>query len=97
MVNNKKIKREKEKKYPVYRTKAERIAEVRLLISKLAELKLSMDYSPIKQFYELLSKYINEGERIIVNIPFPEINKRIEGVLPINKLEESTIRLTNEK
>ena len=97
MVNNKKNKREKENKCPVYRTKAERIAEVRLLISKLAELKLSIDYGPIKQFYELLSKYINKGERIIVNIPFPEINKRIEGVLPINKLEESTIRLTNEK
>lgn len=97
MVNNKKVKREKEKKYPVYRTKEERIAEVRLLISKLAELKLSMDYGPIKQFYELLAKYINKGERIIVNIPFPEINKRIEGVLPINKLEEPTIRLTNEK
>ena len=51
----------------------------------------------IKQFYKLLARYISDGERIIVNIPFPEISKRIEGILSVNKLEEVTIRLKNEK
>ena len=41
-------------------------------------------------------KYIKTGERIIVNIPFPEINKRIEGVLAINTKEEVAIRLKCE-
>ena len=38
-------------------------------------------------------KYINDGERIIINIPFPEIKKTIEGVLAINIKEEVAVRL----
>ena len=90
-------KRQKEKKIPIYRNKEERKEEVKILINKLAELQISSEYDAIKQFYKLLAKYISDGERIIVNIPFPEISKRIEGILPVNKLEEVTIRLKNEK
>ena len=42
-------------------------------------------------------EYINEGERITVNIPFPEINRRIKGILAISKREDVTIALLNEK
>ena len=42
-------------------------------------------------------KYIREGQTIIVNIPFPEINKRIEGILPASVNEECGIRLRCEK
>ena len=44
-----------------------------------------------------LKEYISEGERLIINIPFPEINRRIKGVLAINKSEEVVIGLLNEK
>jgi len=42
-------------------------------------------------------EYISKGERIIINIPFPEINRRIKGVLAINKTEDVTVALMNEK
>ena len=40
---------------------------------------------------------MEQGERILINIPFPIMNKRIEGVLAINKNEEVAIRLKYEK
>ena len=50
-----------------------------------------------KEGIEKFKEYISEGERLIVNIPFPEINRRIKGVLAINKKEDVTIALINEK
>lgn len=64
---------------------------------KLNELKLNNNYEPIQKLYRLFKIYIENGDRLIINIPFPEINKRIEGVLSINKNEEVTIRLKYEK
>ncbi len=98
MVNNKKHKKEKkEKKEPIYRSLEERKEEVRKLINKLDELQLTTDYDAIKQFYDLMFKYIRTGERILINIPFPEMKKRIEGVLAVNICEEVAIRLKYEK
>lgn len=95
-MSNKKIKNKKHKTEPLYRTFEERKSEVRKLIEKIKELNLTLDYKPIQEFYNLMFKYIKTGERIIVNIPFPEINKRIEGVLAINTKEEVAIRLKCE-
>ena len=67
------------------------------IIEKLEELHLSIDYEPIKQFYDIMFNYIRTGERIIVNIPFPQMNKRIEGVLATNIREEVALRLKYEK
>lgn len=97
MVNNKKIKKEKNNKIPTLRTKQQRQLEVQTIIHKLSEIQLNNQYEPIKKLYAIMKVYIDQGERILVNIPFPEINKRIEGVLAINQLEEVTIRLKNEK
>lgn len=97
MVNNKKSKVKKEKVKVVYRTKQERKEEVNNIINKLTELQLSTEYEAIKKLYKTMFEYINNGDRIIINIPFPEINKRIEGILPINKLEQGTLRLKHEK
>ena len=80
---------------PVFRTKDERKSEVKQIIKKLRELQLSNNYEPIQKLYNIMHKYINEGERIIVNIPFPEINKNIEGVLPVNIKEQVVVKLTN--
>jgi hypothetical protein len=51
----------------------------------------------VKKLYLNFKEYISKGERLIVNIPFPEINRRIKGVLAINKREDVTIALLNEK
>ena len=52
----------------IYRTSEQRKQEVKVIMEKLKELQLSMDYEPIKKLYELMFKYIRTGEKIIVNI-----------------------------
>ena len=54
-----------------------------------------MEYKPIRERYNIMNEYINRGERVIVNIPFPEINKNIEGILSVNVKEEVWLRLNN--
>ena len=39
-----------------------------------------MTYEPVKLLYKKFKEYITEGQRIVVNIPFPEINRRIKGI-----------------
>ena len=95
MVNNKKDKIRKIKELSIVRTKDERKYEVKKIIKKLCELQLSNNYEPIQKLYNIMHQYINEGERIIVNIPFPEINKKIEGILPVNIKEQVVVKLTN--
>tara|TARA_Y100000996_G_scaffold308316_1_gene245052 strand:- start:100 stop:396 length:297 start_codon:yes stop_codon:yes gene_type:complete len=97
MGNKKKRKVKKEKKEPEYRTKEERQTEVKEILKQLSEFQLNPSYEPVKKLYLKFKEYISEGERLIVNIPFPEINRRIKGVLAINKREDVTIALMNEK
>jgi len=97
MGNKKKRKVKKEKKEPEYRTKEERQAEVKHILEQLSEFQLNVTYEPVKKLYLKFKEYISDGERLIVNIPFPEINRRIKGILAINKREDVTIALLNEK
>ncbi len=97
MGNKKKRKVKKEKKEPEYRTKEERQTEVKEILKQLSEFQLNPSYEPVKKLYLKFKEYISEGERLIVNIPFPEINRRIKGVLAINKREDVVISLMNEK
>ena len=93
-----KKKREKKLKIkPIYRTIEERKNEVRKIKEVLDEHQLSIEYEPIKKLYNIMFNYIKTGERIIVNIPFPDMNKRIEGVLAVNIREEVALRLKYEK
>lgn len=94
---NNKVKKEKKIKYENNRDKEERKKEIHAIILKLNELKLNNNYEPIQKLYKQFKIYIENGDRLIINIPFPEINKRIEGVLSINKNEEVAIRLKYEK
>ncbi len=89
--NRKKEKRVK--KEIVYRTKEERQNEIKEILSKLSEFNLNTGYEPIKKLYQIFKEYINEGNRIEVNIPFPEINRRIKGILAISVREEVWITL----
>lgn len=97
MDNPKKHKKNKIKKQIQYRTKEERAAEIKHILLQLTHFDLNMQYEPIKQLYKLFKKYINDAERIIVSIPFPQINRRIKGLLPLNKKEHATIALIQEK
>jgi hypothetical protein len=87
----------REKKPMEYRTKEERQLEVKKIIIQLTQFDLNIKYDPVKKLYESFKLYIREGERIVINIPFQEINRRIKGVLAVNKREEVTIGLLNEK
>ena len=98
MGNNKKKKKgKKEKKAPEYRDKKERQEEVANILKQLSDFNLNPTYEPIKKLYQYFKQYISTGDRIIINIPFPEVNRRIKGVLAINKREEVTVALMNEK
>ena len=87
----------RQKKEIVYRTKQERQNKVKEILSQLSNFDLNIKYEPIKKLYEKFKEYIQEGNRIEVNIPFPEINRRIKGVLAISVREEVWINLKNEK
>ena len=87
----------KEKKAPEYRSKEERQEEVKNILEQLSQFHLNPTYKPVKKLYLKFQEYIREGERLLVNIPFPEINRRIKGVLAINKREDVVISLMNEK
>jgi len=96
MTNNKKRKRKKVKKEIVYRTKEERQKEVKTILEQLSEFDLDSKYEPIKKLYCLFKNYIAEGSRIIVNIPFPEIKRRIKGLLATSINEEVWLKLEKE-
>ena len=95
--SGKKSRIKREKTVMIYRTKIERQTEVKILINKLNDMHLTTEYDAVKQFYKLMLQYISSGERTLVDIPFPEMKKRIEGVLAININEPVAIRLKYEK
>lgn len=97
MVNNKKNKNKKQKKPQEYRTQDERKEEVKNVLKQLSDFQLNPTYEPVKKLYLKFKQYISTGDRIVVNIPFPEVNRRIKGILAINKREDVTIALLNEK
>jgi hypothetical protein len=67
------------------------------IINMLSDLGLSISYEPVKKLYKILKDYNEFGNRIDVNIAFPEINRRIKGILPMSIKEESSVRLVFEK
>ena len=101
MVNNKDKKNDNtnkkyDKKNPVLRTKEERKNEVRIIINKLTELELTISYEPIKELFEILQKYINQGGKISISIPFPMIERRIKGLLTDTVNEKCWVALLHE-
>jgi hypothetical protein len=85
------------KKEIVYRTKEQRKESVKVILHKLSEFQLNVQYAPIRQLYEAFKEFIKDGNRLEINIPFPEINRRIKGVLAISLREEVWVNLLNEK
>lgn len=90
-------KQKKEKKQIIYRTKEERQLKVKEILNQLSKFDLNIKYEPIKKLYKLFKEYINEDRRIEVNIQFPEIDRRIKGLLAISVREDTWVNLKHEK
>ena len=74
-------------------SKLERQLAVTPILMKLKELHLSpAAYESIKTLYQQLQIYIQQGERIELNIFFPEYNVTIKGLLDINKAEKVWVK-----
>ena len=87
----------REKQIIGVRTKEERQEEVQIIMNTLTQFELTTEYAEVRQLIELLQSYIENGERIVVNIPFPKINRCIQGILAISKREKVWIRLKQQK
>ena len=82
---------------PKEKTEEERRAASREILKQIEGLDLSISHKPIRELLKLLKQYNDEGKRIIVNIPFPELNRRIKGVLATGSREETYVVLKHEK
>ena len=54
---------------------------MKIIVSKLTELELTIAYEPVKQLFVIMQNYIQNGGKTKINIPFTMINKRIKGFL----------------
>jgi len=76
------------------RSQTERQNEVKPILLKLKELRLNPSaYTSIKALYQQFQVYIQQGERIELNIPFPEFNVTIKGLLATSKEEKVWVKL----
>jgi len=79
---------------PLIRTKEQRQLEVKPIIVKLNQLHLSpISYPEIKNLFENMKTYINDGSRIEIDIPCVDLNIRIKGVLAININEKCWVKM----
>ena len=77
-----------------YRTIEEKNIEVIKIITSLQKLNLNpRDYEPIRELYRRMNEYKKENKRIVIDIEFSEIHKRIEGVLANKRTEGVYVRL----
>lgn len=80
------------------RTKEERQAEIKPIIIKLRELKLNIQsHTEIKELFIQMQRYINEGVKVELDIPFPAYNCCIKGVLSIKRGEKVWVKLETNK
>lgn len=91
---SKKRKAEKAQRSIEYRSKEERQDESKKILAKLSELKLNSEYDEVKELISYLQTYIQTGERMEINIPFPAIGRTIKGVLATNKREQVIVMMS---
>jgi hypothetical protein len=82
------------------RTKQQRQNEVKTIIKKLNELHLNTRYDGIKLLFQNMKDYTNitninndTEEPILINIPCPELNILITGVLEIDLRKKVWVKL----
>ena len=80
------------------KTKEERQAEIKPILVKLRELNLSIQsHTEIKELFIQMQRYINDGVKIELDIPFPAYNCCIKGVLSIKRGEKVWVKLETNK
>ena len=89
--------KKKERKKVEYKTKEERQGDVKNIIKELSKFELTPTYEPVKELYKKFKEFIDGGNHVKVNIPFPMINRMIKGDLMPNKKGDSNICLAHEK
>jgi hypothetical protein len=78
-----------------YRTKEERIKEIKPIIQKLSELNVNASHhAEIKELLTKIQVYIQQGERLVINIPFPIADVDIVGVLATDVSERVWVKFT---
>ena len=82
---------------PFHKSKEERIADVKPIIQKLNELELNTSYPAIKRLYKEIGDYMKDGESRKVNIPYPEVNRRIKGFLSGDTRKETWVKLESDE
>ena len=80
-----------------YKTKEQRKEDVRNIIKELNKFELTLRYEPVKKLYAHFKDFIENGNVVKVNIPFPMINRRIKGNLKPNVKADSVITLVKER
>jgi hypothetical protein len=79
----------------LYRTKEERIIAVNPILRKLTELKIkASEHSEIRELLTKIQVYIQQGERIEINIPFPIADVDIVGLLTPNLNERVFLKFS---
>ena len=80
------------------KTKEERQAEIKPILVKLRELNLSIQsHTEIKELFIQMQRYITEGVKVELDIPFPAYNCCIKGVLSIERREKVWVKLETNK
>ena len=83
----------KKMEIPFYKSKEERISDIKPIIQKLNELELNVSYTSIKRLYIEIAEYMKDGESRKINIPFPEVKRRIKGFLSGDTRKETWVKL----
>tara|TARA_B100001758_G_scaffold205320_1_gene185541 strand:+ start:1176 stop:1433 length:258 start_codon:yes stop_codon:yes gene_type:complete len=79
------------------KSQEERQAEVRPIIEKLTELKITVVEPAIKELFSKMSLFVKNGEKIEVNIPYPKTNQIIEGMLQPKIGKQTWVRMVTPK
>ena len=79
------------------KTQEERQAEVRPIIEKLTEMNITVLEPPIKELFSKMRLFVQIGEKIEINIPYPKTNQIIEGVLHPKIGKRTWVKMTTVK
>jgi len=89
----KKSKNQKIKKIKEYKTRLDRSQEIAMIIKKIADLGLSVEYEGIKDFYKICQKFVNNDEQLSGKIKLTGLKRLLCYNLVRTKSIESTINL----
>ena len=81
---------------PFHKSKEDRMADIKPIIQKLNELELNTSYPAIKRLYIEIAQHMKDGESRKINIPFPEVKRRIKGFLSGDTRKETWVKLESD-